>query len=111
METKLGNGNKMLLAIMLGFILVFFLLRFGAIGLRTILGIIILFFAPIYIILNRLELDPIEKVVFTIFLGVGIAGTIVYFLGIFISFRIAIVVTGISLFIIGFLVNKIKFSK
>ena len=91
MEMKHGNGNKYLIASIVG-IALFFMIRFGTTGLRTILGLTALIFAPIYVILNRFEMDILEKTVLSVFLGIGIISTLVYFLGLVISFRVGLII-------------------
>ena len=73
------------------------------------LGIILLFMLPTYLILNNFSLEQDEKVIFSFFIGVGIFPSITYWLGMLISFRMAILITFIFLSALGIylpLINK-----
>ena len=87
-------------------ILLFFFFILGFSGMMTALGIILLFIIPIYLILDNFDLGQDEKLVFSFFLGVGIFPTITYWLGLFISFRLAILITFVILLAVAFLVGK-----
>ena len=89
-------------------ILVFFYLILGFSGMMAALGIMLLFILPTYLILDNFELGQDEKIVFSFFLGVGIFPVLTYWLGLFISFRVAILVTFVVLAAIAFLVKKMK---
>ena len=87
-------------------ILAFFYFVLGFSGMMAVLGIIILFIVPIYLILDNFDLGQDEKIVFSFFLGVGIFPAITYWLGLFISFRISILITFILLIAVGYVVKK-----
>lgn len=89
-------------------ILIFLFLILGFSGLLTGLGIILLFIVPIYFILDNFDLQQDEKIVFSFFVGVGILPIFAYWLGLFISFRIAILISFIILIVTGFLIKKYK---
>jgi apolipoprotein N-acyltransferase len=89
-------------------VLIFFYFILGVSGMMSALGIILLFIVPLYLILDNFELDQDEKIVFSFFIGVGIFPAIAYWLGMFISFRIAILITFIVLIVVGILVRKLK---
>jgi len=78
----------------------------GFSGMMTSLGIILLFYFPTYLILNNFELDNDEKLIFSFFIAVGIFPSITYWLGMIISFRIAIFITFIILILTSFLIGK-----
>ena len=86
--------------------LIFFYFILGFAGFMTILGIILLFIIPIYLILDNFDLGQDEKLVFSFFLGVGIFPIITYWLGLYISFRLAILITFVILLVVAFLVRK-----
>lgn len=95
-------------AIILILIAIFFFAVFGLTGLRTVLGVFIIFMLPIYLILNNFDLNAEEKLVFSFFIGIGIFPSIVYLLGLVISFRIAIIITFIFLILIAYALKKYK---
>ena len=86
--------------------LTFFYFILGFSAMMTVLGIILIFIVPLYLILDNFDLGQDEKIVFSFFLGVGIFPSIAYWLGIFISFKIAILVTFIILLIAAYLIRK-----
>ena len=100
--------NKEFILIIVAIILLAFFMMHGIIGLRTSIGVILLFIVPFYLILNNFDLNEGEKIVFSFFLGIGLFSSIVYWLGIIISFRLAIVITFLSLLGIAFLIKKVK---
>ena len=97
---NLGFIGIMILAVMVFF---FFILGFS--GMIAALGIILLFIVPFYLILDNFNLGQDEKIVFSFFLGVGIFPSLVYWLGLFISFRLSIFISFVVLIVIGFVVR------
>lgn len=85
--------NLGFIGLILAIVLAFFYMILGASGMIAILGIVLFFVVPFYLILNNFELEQDEKLVLSFFIGVGIFPSIVYWLGIFISFRISIFIT------------------
>jgi len=63
---------------------------------------------PIYFIMGAFNLDQMEKIVFSIFLSVGIFPIFVYWLGILMSFTAGIFITTGILVAIGLLVRMNK---
>ena len=72
---------------------------------------IVFFILPFYFLLNKLNLGEDEKLAFSFFIGAGIFPAIVYWLGIFISFKISIFITFISLIVVAFILNKYHKNK
>lgn len=99
---KLKIENIGFIAIAVISILFFFYYILGFSGMMSALGIIILFMVPTYLILNNFNLEQDEKIIFSFFIGVGIFPSITYWLGLFISFRLAILITFILLVAIAF---------
>jgi len=89
-------------------ILIFFYIILGFSGMLSALGIILLFIIPIYFILNNFDLRQDEKIVFSFFIGVGILPSITFWIGFFISFRLAILISFIILLSAGFIIHKLK---
>jgi len=87
-------------------ILLFFYLLLGFSAMTAILGIIILFIAPIYLVLDSFDLGQDEKLVFSFFLGAGIFPSIVYWMALFISFRVSILLTFVVLVAAGYAARK-----
>ena len=75
--------------------LVFLFILFGMTGARVVLGIIFVSLL-FYLILNRFEIEAGEKYVFSILLGLTLFPSLVYLLGLVISFRIAIAASFIA---------------
>ena len=102
-------SNDIKFSIFLGIIIAlafFFIL--GITGLMVALGFMIGYIFVFYLLLNNFELDMSEKIVFSLFIGIGIFPSMVYLLGLVISFRIAIAVTFILLIFIAYLIKKLK---
>lgn len=89
-------------------ILVFFYFILGFPGMMAVLGIILLFIVPFYLILDNFDLSQDEKIVFSFFIGVGIFPAIVYWLGMIISFKLAILITFAVLIVAGYLFRKVR---
>ena len=87
-------------------ILAFFYYILGFSGMMASLGIMLLFIFPIYLILDNLELEQDEKIIYSFFIGAGIFPSITYWLGIFISFRISILIAFAVLAAAGFAARK-----
>jgi len=105
-----ASNNKLAIGLVIAAIVFFFFL-FGFTGVRTIVGFIFLIF-PIYLILNNFELDQFEKIIFSIFIGIGIFPSIAYWLGLwFSSLLISVVVTFILLTLIRLLLMKVYKNK
>jgi len=103
--------NIRFITIIVVIILTFFYFILGFSGMMSALGIILLFIVPIYLILDNFDLKQDEKIVFSFFLGVGIFPAITYWLAIFISFRVSILITFILLIVIGLLVRNFRKSR
>lgn len=102
-------GNKEILIGVILVLLLFSFTLFGFTGVKVIAGSIILFFIPFYLILDKLDIETDEKIVFSFFIGIGIFSTFVYYLGIlFNSIRIAIIVTLVILITTGFFLRRLK---
>ena len=84
----------------------FFYYILGLGGMMSILGIFLLFIAPMYFILGNFGLEEDEKLVYSFFIGVGILPSLAYWAGLFISFKIAVLVSFIVLIITGFLIRN-----
>ena len=97
--------------IILVVVLVFFYLILGLGGMMSVLGIFLLFIAPMHIILDKFDLGQDEKLVFSFFIGIGILPSLAYWIGLFISFKIAILISFIVLLTIGFLIRNYRRKK
>lgn len=76
----------------------FFYLILGISGMMSILGMLLFFVVPGYIILGNFNFGNDERLVISFFIGVGIFPAIAYWLGMFVSFRISIFIALILLF-------------
>jgi hypothetical protein len=89
-------------------IVLFLYFILGLSGALSALGIILLFIVPIYFILDNFELGQDEKIVFSFFIGVGVLPAFTYWIGLFISFRLAILISFVVLIAVGILIRKGK---
>src|SRR3989338_10612483 len=99
-------GSLIILAVI---VLFYFIL--GLQGALSALGIMVFFVLPFYFLMNKLNLGEDEKLAFSFFIGAGIFPAIAYWLGIFISFRVSIFITFISLIVVAFILNKYHKNK
>lgn len=104
--TKIENIR--FISILVVVILVFFYFVLGISGMLTALGIILFLIVPTYLILNNFELEQDEKMIFSFFIGVGIFPSATYWLGMVISFRIAIIVVFITFLIVAYLIRYVN---
>tara|TARA_B100000315_G_C14488089_1_gene546191 strand:+ start:838 stop:1173 length:336 start_codon:yes stop_codon:yes gene_type:complete len=103
--------NLGFIGILVVVILAFFYFILGFSGMMAILGIMLLFIVPIYLILDNFDLGQDEKIVFSFFIGVGIFPSLVYWPATIISFRLSILITFIVLIVVGILVRKFRKKK
>ncbi|MDP3766159.1 MAG: hypothetical protein Q8R04_06620 [Nanoarchaeota archaeon] len=90
-----SNESKELaifLSIAILVVLAFSFALFGVTGIRVVIGIVFISF-PFYLILANFGLSEGEKYVFSLLLGLTIFPSLVYMLGLAISFRTSIAVT------------------
>ena len=97
-------------SVIISIILIFSFALFGLAGIRFVSGLIIMWL-PFYLILSEFELTTAEKFVFSLIMGITLFPSLVYLLGLLISFRIAIFVTFVLLICVWFLIGKFKKKK
>ena len=97
--------NLGFIGISIAVILLFFYWILGFSAMMAVLGIIILFIAPIYLALDSFDLGQDEKLAFSFFLGAGILPSLAYWMGLFIPFKLAILISFIVLITMGFLIR------
>lgn len=105
---KIKLDDKVTIGIILVLIALFSFIFLGFVGFKVIFGMILVFFLPFYLILDKFNLSRSEKVIFALFLGVGLFPVPVYWLGVLISFRLAIAISFVLLILVGFLLKKKK---
>ena len=84
----------------------FFYFILGLAGMVSVLGIFLLFIAPMHLILDNFELSRDEKMIFSFFIGVGVFPSLAYWIGMLISFKAAIIISFVILIIAGFLIRR-----
>ncbi len=110
-EIKFNFGDKQF-SIAIGIIIaLFFFFLFGFTGLRMAIGFLSIYILAFFLILDKFELDFSEKIIFSLFIGLGIFPSIVYLLGLIISFKVAIaisffIIIGVSLLLRKFIKPK-----
>jgi hypothetical protein len=80
---------------------------FGITGLRIVFGLVFIS-VPFYLILNKFKLPEGEKFVFSFLLGITMFPSLVYLLGLVISFRMAIALVFVFLMGIAIALRKYK---
>ena len=102
LEAKFGTKEALIVIGIL--VALFFFLVFGITGLRTIIGIFLLFSLPFYLILDYFNLDSDEKIIFSFFLGIGFYSALTYYLGLILkSLRVGMLISFVILMGIGIL--------
>ena len=88
---KLKLEQDTIFAIAIGILsAIFFFFAFGIAGLRLAIMFMLVYIFIFYLFLNNLDLGFAEKIVFSLFIGIGVFPSLVYTLGLVISFRLAI---------------------
>src|SRR3989338_10083886 len=105
---KADLGKYKITGIILVAVLLFFYFMLGLDGMMSVFGIFLLFIVPMYIILDMFDLEQDEKLVFSFFIGAGILPSLVYWIGLFISFKIAILAGFIVLIATGLVIGNYK---
>jgi len=100
--------NLGFIGIMLAVILVFFFSILGLSGMFSALGVILFFIVPVYFILDNFKLDQDEKIVFSFFIGVGVLPSLSFWIGFFISFKLAVLISFAILIGVGVLIRRYK---
>ena len=91
LELKLGNKEMGILVVII--IALFSSIFLGFTGFKVLFGMMLVFFLPFYLIFDVLELSFGEKAIFSLFVGIGLFSSIVYWLGVFMSFKVAVVLS------------------
>ena len=106
---NLRNSESKELAMFLFILIVatvaFLFKLFGIIGLRFGLGFILVSL-PFYIILRNFDLSEGERFVFSILLGITLFPSLVYLLGLVISFKLSIGIAFVIFLAVGFGIKK-----
>lgn len=108
---KIRLDDKMTLVVILILIALFSFIFLGFVGFKVIFGMLLVFFLPFYLILDNFDLSLSEKVIFSLFIGLGLFSVLVYWLGVFISFRLAIAISFVLLILIAFVIRRVRKSK
>lgn len=102
----LKSENGLLLGILLAVAVISSFAMLGFAGLRTLVGLAILMFLPVYLILNNLDLQNGEKAMFALFSSIALFPSFAYWLGFLVPFKIAIAITFIILVILAYAVKR-----
>jgi apolipoprotein N-acyltransferase len=105
---KIKLDDKTTVGIILVLIALFSFIFLGFTGFKVIFGMLFVFFLPFYLILDNFNLSRSEKVIFSFFIGIGIFPALVYWLGVLMSFKLAIVISFILFIGLGFILKKFK---
>tara|TARA_Y100000310_G_scaffold269562_1_gene282857 strand:- start:88 stop:432 length:345 start_codon:yes stop_codon:yes gene_type:complete len=101
-------NNKTTIGICIFIIAALAVITLGFTGVRALLGMIIVFIIPFYLILDTLPMNQEEKIILGFFLGLGLFPVLVYWLGTIISFKLSIVITFIVWMGIAYIIRKRK---
>lgn len=108
-ELKIKFGKREIIIGLSLLVLLFFFVLFGITGVRTILGIVLLFFIPFFLILNNFNLNFDEKIIFSFFLGLGFFSIFTYWLSFVLgSLRVSMVVVFFILSGIGLMIKFLR---
>lgn len=85
---------------------------FGWTGVRTVFGMLAVFFIPFYLILDNFDLQKDEKIFFSFFIGLALYPVFVWYVNRIIpSMRLSMLVTFIVLVLIGLILRYLKAKK
>ncbi len=84
----------------------FMLKILGLSAMMSVIGIVLLLILPMYFILDNFDLSDDEKIVFSFFLGAGVFPIFTYWIGMIISFRLAILITFLILVGAGIIIRR-----
>ena len=104
-EKNVFFGSILILIILYSFLVL------GFTGLKTILGLLIVMFLPVYAIFNNFNLEPGEKAIFSFFTTIMLFPSLVYWLGFIVPFKIAIFAVFAVLLSIGLAIYKFRKKK
>ncbi|MBI2653408.1 hypothetical protein HYX02_01215 [Candidatus Woesearchaeota archaeon] len=99
-------GSIVFIGVVMLVILPFFYFILGLSAAMSVLGIVLLFIVPMFFILDNFNLEQDEKIIFSFFIGVGVFPSITYWVGMIMSFRVAIFVSFIVLAGAGVLIRR-----
>ena len=108
---KIKLDDKTTVGIILVLIALFSFIYLGFTGFKVIFGMLFVFFLPFYLILDNFNISRSEKVIFSFFIGIGIFPALVYWLGVIISFKLAIAISFILFVSLGLILKKFKKQK
>jgi len=103
---NLVKVNTIIGAASLVIILLLSLMLFEVTGLRVMFTVILLFFIPSYLILRNFELEQDEKIIYSLFLGLGIFPSLVYWLGLLTSITTAVMIVFVVLMLFSLVLPK-----
>ena len=103
---ELNKEDFMFIGIVTLIIATFFYYILGLAGAVSALAVVLIFLVPTYFIIDNLDLDMDEKMVFSFFIGVGIFPAFAYWLGTLMSFKLAILISFLILMGIGYGIRK-----
>jgi apolipoprotein N-acyltransferase len=111
MNLKVKLNDKMTVGVILVLIALFSFMFLGFVGFKVLFGMILVFFLPFYLILDNFNLTRGEKIIFSFFIGLGVFPSIVYWLAIFILFKLSIVITFVILMVAVFICRNTTILK
>jgi|TARA_B100001971_G_C18236816_1_gene567857 hypothetical protein len=82
------------------------LLTLGVVGLRTVVGMLLVMVVPVYFILSSFVSDDLERIVFSLFLGVGLVPALIYWPATVVSLKLTVVVVALVLVAVGFWLKR-----
>ena len=87
----------------------FFLIILGVTGLRTFILLFLLYFGPMYFIVDLFDFDDLEKMGLAIFLSLGIVPSLVYYISLLLgNLTYSIIITFFLLVGAWFAIKKFK---
>ena len=85
---------------------------FGLAGLASMFIMILLFFLPVFLIINNLDLGTDEKIFFSIFIGLAMFSLVTWYINrVIYSLRISAIVAFLLLVLLGFAIRFHKKTK
>ncbi len=110
--TLFVKNNYKMIGLVFAVLFLPFFVFFGVTGIRTFIGIIFLFFLPLFLIIYSLSLDLDEKVFFSLFLGLIIFSQLLWYVDRIIhNIYWSSIIMGLLLYGVGIYLSVVRVRK
>ena len=94
-------------------IITFFYIYLGFSAVKATIFLSLIYIIPVYIIINRYEIEYLEKIIYSLIIGLGIIPTMVFFAGKYLKSNLVLstIICVIILIAAGIIINYLKNGK